>query len=138
MFSQHLLIMNWVCLVSVNGWTYAAEDEVQACRDLLSSNLVTVYADGDRYIVTNVLTGAYMGDKQPVYVRGTRSQKVSKDALLRMARDLEEIADERPEYYTRSTSTESPTTSDVKEYVNGILMYIICMIIWICYRCCYR
>ena len=139
MFQLGFYMLSMVCIVGIDGWTYEAENDVQACRDLLSSNLVIVFTDGDRYILTNVLTGAYMDDEQPVYVRGTRTQRISKNALSRIALLVEEVANERPEYYTHLANTESPIDTTVSTQVFSIgliLMYTsFLLVLWICYRC---
>ena len=116
MNNTSMIIFSTMCIAAGYGWTYEAEDDVQACRDLLSANLVTVYADGDRYILTNVLTGAYIADEQPSYLRGTRTQKLSKEVLYRMAVNIEKIAGELPE---RHTSNNGEATCDDASVMNS-------------------
>ena len=111
------------------GWTFDAEEDVQACRDLLTANLVTVYTDGERYIITNVLTGAYMTETQPSYLRGTRTQKLPKEVLMQMATNIEKTAGELPDDYNGAVSAEAPM-ADIMEaliqqaIVDGIIQQI--------------
>ena len=126
-----------------HGWTYEAETDVQACRDLLTANMVTVYADGDRYILTNVLTGAYIADEQPTYLRGTRTQKLPKEALQRMARKLEEIAGEMPENYAdqmEPTADDTPAIIIRQAYIATFIFVVASIMVatWMCSQRTYR
>ena len=139
---KYSLFIFVACFSIGSSWTYEAEDDVQACRDLLSANLVTVYADGERYILTNVLTGAYMASEQPTYLRGTRTQKLSKEALLRMALDLEKVAVERSDNYAGPISMTAPI-EDVGIYQTYGIAFIFVSIVaavalCLCYQCIRR
>ena len=147
-----LLAMSVCAEVIAKIRTYEAEPEVQACFfELLSSNLVTVYADEGRFILTNALPD---GETQPEYFRGIRTTKMSVAALTRMVTQLEAIASEKPEWYPRTTTpqakeTVTKTTSmpmmtalDIEPYlfVVGVFIGYGCLfsIFVFCYCCVLR
>ena len=142
MNNMSMIIFSTMCIAAGYGWTYEAENDIQACRDLLSANLVTVYADGDRYILTNVLTGAYIADEQPTYLRGTRTQKLSKEALFRMAVNIERLAGELPELHIsnndEATSDDVSIMNSVRRQAYHAVFILVCISVlianWMCGR----
>ena len=114
------------------AWTYAAESEVQACRDLLSSNMVQIYVNENIYILTNVLLD---DEEQPIYFRGTRTLKLSEDMLEKMATMLDQMALDKPPYYkaspklgasSKNISTAPNSDFSWGQYFIGMAFGLIC------------
>lgn len=62
----------------IANWTYEAETEIEQCREVLTSNSVSVYASGGKYILTNYPMDGYADNSS---VRGTYTMKLFPEEL---------------------------------------------------------